>query len=86
MAKGKARSAGKTRQGSTRSQAGRVARQPDAAEIDGVNGGMPGPGERHRLIAEAAYYRAQRRGFRGGDPVQDWLEAESEVVVRLGGS
>ena len=26
-----------------------------------------------------AYYRAERRGFTGGDPVQDWLEAEVEI-------
>jgi chromosome segregation ATPase len=34
---------------------------------------------RQRMIREAAYYRAQRRGFAGGDPVRDWLEAEAEV-------
>lgn len=37
------------------------------------------PEERYRMIAEAAYFRAQRRGFVGGDPVQDWLEAEAEI-------
>jgi len=30
-------------------------------------------------IAEAAYYRAKRRGFVGGDPVEDWLAAEREL-------
>ena len=35
--------------------------------------------ERHRRIETAAYYRAERRGFAGGDPAQDWLEAEREV-------
>jgi len=35
--------------------------------------------ERQRMIAEAAYFRAERRGFVGGDPVQDWLEAEAEI-------
>lgn len=35
--------------------------------------------ERHRRIAEAAYYLAERRGFRGGDPVQDWLVAEAQI-------
>lgn len=30
-------------------------------------------------IAEAAYYRAERRGFVGGDPVEDWLAAEKEL-------
>jgi rubrerythrin len=35
--------------------------------------------ERHRMIAEAAYFRAKRRGFQGGDSVQDWLAAEAEI-------
>jgi len=39
--------------------------------------------EREQLIAEAAYYRAERRGFQGGDPVQDWIEAEAEVERTL---
>ena len=37
------------------------------------------PEERHRLIAESAFLKAERRGFAGGDPVRDWLEAEQEV-------
>jgi len=41
------------------------------------------PAERHRMIAEAAYFRAERRHFQGGCPVQDWLEAEREVEQRL---
>ena len=35
--------------------------------------------ERHRMIAEAAYYRALRRGFHGGSDLEDWLEAEAEI-------
>lgn len=35
--------------------------------------------ERHRMIAEAAYFRAEARGFRGGDPLEDWLLAEAEI-------
>jgi hypothetical protein len=34
------------------------------------------------MIAEAAYYRAQRRGFRG-DPIRDWTEAEAEIDAQL---
>lgn len=37
------------------------------------------PEERHELIAVAAYYRAQIRGFAPGAELQDWLEAEVEV-------
>ncbi len=35
--------------------------------------------ERQRLIAEAAYLMAERRGFEAGDPAQDWINAEEEV-------
>jgi len=37
------------------------------------------PDERHRLIAQAAYLRAEHRGFNGGDPMEDWLVAEREI-------
>jgi Protein of unknown function (DUF2934) len=39
--------------------------------------------ERWRMIAEAAYYIAQQRGFAGGDATADWLAAESAVDARL---
>ena len=35
--------------------------------------------DRRRMIAEAAYFRAQTRGFRGGNPLDDWLAAEREI-------
>jgi DUF2934 family protein len=41
------------------------------------------PEERYRMVAEGAYFRAQQRGFVGGDPLQDWLDAEAEVAVLL---
>lgn len=37
------------------------------------------PEERQRMIAEAAYLRAARRGFQDGDPLADWLAAEAEI-------
>ena len=40
---------------------------------------------RRRMIAEAAYFRAQKRGFDGGDPVDDWLAAEREIDAALPG-
>jgi hypothetical protein len=39
--------------------------------------------ERQRLIAEAAYLMAERRGFEAGDPAQDWINAEEEVNRKL---
>jgi hypothetical protein len=41
------------------------------------------PEERHRMIAETAYFLAQERGFTGGDPVSDWIEAERSVDQQL---
>lgn len=35
--------------------------------------------ERHRMIAEAAYFRALQREFRNGDPLDDWFCAEREI-------
>ena len=44
------------------------------------------PEIRRQIIAEAAYYRASNRGFNGGDPVEDWLQAEREIDSVLLGS
>ena len=41
---------------------------------------------RRRRVAEAAYYRAQQRGFAPGGEVDDWLEAEKEIESSESGS
>ena len=43
----------------------------------------PTPVEIYEMIAEAAYYRAQKRGFAPGLEEEDWREAEAEVMERL---
>ena len=35
--------------------------------------------ERYQKICEKAYYIAEKRGFKGGNPENDWLEAESQI-------
>ena len=40
--------------------------------------------ELRKLIAEAAYYRAKKRGFAPGYEVEDWVQAEAEVKERIG--
>jgi phasin family protein len=37
------------------------------------------PLERWKMVTEAAYYRAQARGFLGGDSMEDWREAEKAI-------
>nr|BAL55753.1 hypothetical conserved protein [uncultured Gammaproteobacteria bacterium] len=37
-----------------------------------------------QMIAEAAYYRAEKRGFVPGFELEDWLAAEREILARVG--
>lgn len=39
--------------------------------------------QRATLIQQTAYFIAEKRGFQGGDPVQDWLAAEKQVDKML---
>jgi hypothetical protein len=41
------------------------------------------PEQRAALIAEAAFFRAEKRGFAPGHEVEDWLAAEAEVDTKL---
>ncbi len=34
---------------------------------------------REQLVAEAAYFRAQQRGFAPGNELSDWLQAEADI-------
>lgn len=37
------------------------------------------PEQRCAMIAEAAYYHAEHRGFESGRELEDWLAAEEEI-------
>jgi hypothetical protein len=41
------------------------------------------PEERHRRVAEAAYFIALKKGLGQSDPALDWAEAEKEVDGQL---
>ena len=38
--------------------------------------------QRYRMIAEAAYYRAESGQFKS-DPVRNWIEAERDIAILL---
>ena len=40
---------------------------------------LPSPEALNQMIAEAAYYMAESRGFCDGDPQDDWLKAEAMI-------
>lgn len=45
---------------------------------DGIN--------REEMISVAAYFRAENRGFVGGNSLADWLVAEAEINAMLNSS
>ena len=51
---------------------------PDVAHIAAVEA-MNRGAERQAMVAEAAYFRAEHRGFCPGHELEDWLAAEIEV-------
>ncbi len=46
--------------------------------------GPVSPQQRHHMIAVAAYYLAERRGFCPGCETDDWLAAQEEIDRQLG--
>lgn len=40
-------------------------------------------GERMQMIADAAYYRAEQRGFTPGYELEDWISAERQIASML---
>ena len=41
--------------------------------------------QRYRMVAEAAYYRAEKNQFKS-DPLRDWIDAEIDISKLLSGS
>jgi len=69
----------------TRKRAPRKPVPQPATEVQYPN--FVDPQQRASLIARAAYFRSQDRGFEPGHELEDWLAAEVEVDAELlGGS
>lgn len=59
-----------------------IAKSKPAANENSIRDGI----DREELISVAAYFRAEHRGFEGGDPMEDWLAAEAEIDTMLNNS
>jgi hypothetical protein len=55
---------------------------PEASTAVSPSGALD-PGVRRAMIAEAAYFRAEKRGFVAGGEMDDWLAAEADVDALL---
>jgi hypothetical protein len=62
-----------------------MARKQPAKPRAAAQAGVP-DSDVNNLIAEAAYYRAQQRGFEPGHELDDWIAAEAEVRQRMEGA
>jgi len=69
---GKSRAPGKSKNSSSTERA-----------ASDATGGAISADDRYRMIATAAYYRAERRGFAPGSELEDWCAAESEIDRHL---
>ncbi len=60
---------------------GNPSTQPGRTQLPTTAQGKPkiDPETRHQMVASAAYYRAERRGFKDGSELADWLEAEADI-------
>jgi hypothetical protein len=56
---------------------------PYVGPDDGPSCPVVDPGTRHQMIARAAYFRAQDRGFIPGHEQEDWCVAEAEIDTVL---
>lgn len=70
-------------------KASKTAKSQPATKLQTTFGGNArvdiSPEELRKLISEAAYYRAKQRGFEPGHEEEDWIQAEAEVMRRIGG-
>lgn len=78
-----AKEAAASKKASANKKASAPASDAQISKPSGSNQKTISADERRRMIAEAAYMRAQQRGFMEGDEMRDWLEAEREVDSRL---
>jgi hypothetical protein len=59
--------------------------KPLTAKKASTQGALP-DAARHAMIAEAAYYMAERRGFESGHELDDWLLAERQIDTVTAGA
>lgn len=59
-------------------------RQPSGANTAAPSSAAGYDCPREQMIAEAAYFRAEQRGFVPGNEMSDWLQAEADVEALVG--
>jgi Protein of unknown function (DUF2934) len=55
---------------------GGAAIEVQSSSVEADNATVIDPDNRRRLVAAEAYFFAERRGFSGGNEIEDWVAAE----------
>lgn len=76
--------AGKPKQAAAPKEPAKARKTPAQKPVPAATPGALSDEQRYRMVAEAAYYRAESRQFQS-DPLHDWVEAEKDIAARLGG-
>jgi hypothetical protein len=70
-----------------RTNAHRAEAKPDSRSTAANTASTAPPADpRHAMIAEAAYFRSEKRGFADGHELDDWLAADADIDRQLGGA
>ena len=56
-----------------------TAKKPAAPKVAKAKTASADDNQRRSMIAEAAYFYAEKRGFQEGNPEDDWFKAEQDI-------
>lgn len=71
------------RQATSNAQASATSAANEARDASRPTMPVTNPDTRAQMIAEAAYYLSEQRGFAPGHEVEDWLAAEQQIDTRI---
>ena len=60
-----------------------AAPKPPAPSFSGAARAGVSKEDVRKLISDAAYFRAKQRGFQPGHELEDWIQAEAEILHRV---
>jgi len=60
-----------------------VKKKPETEIQEAINEQVEDVNNYMLMIAEAAYYKAEKQGFEPGHELENWIEAEKEIIGEL---
>jgi len=60
-----------------------IKKKPETKIQEAINEQVEDVNNYMLMIAEAAYYKAEKQGFEPGHELENWIEAEKEIIGEL---